>query len=73
MDDSDIVMDEALWNKMGSVAGVLLPDGGNAAVNPLEWLAQLQPQMAVISVYAGNLGGLPSVEVIQSLVGTTIL
>jgi competence protein ComEC len=71
--DPDLVMDVVLWRDVNQLTGVLLTDGGNAAVNPPEWLSQLQPQMAVISVDSGNLKGFPSEEVLQSLEGITIL
>jgi competence protein ComEC len=71
--DPDLVTDAVLWRELSQVTGVLLPDGGNAAVNPPEWLSQLQPQIVVISVDAGNLKGFPSEETLQSLEGITIL
>jgi competence protein ComEC len=71
--DPDLVTDETLWNDIGSVTGVLLPDGGNETVNPPEWLACLQPQLVVISVDAGNLRGLPSEDMLRSLEGFTVL
>jgi len=71
--DPDLVMDRVLWSGFVPVTGILLVDGGNQDVNPPEWLSQLQPQLAVISVDAGNLRGLPSEEVLQSLGGITVL
>ena len=71
--DPDLVSDPLLWDDFAPPTGLLLPDGGNASVNTPEWLSQLQPQMAIISVDAGNLKGLPSQEVLQSLSGITIL
>jgi competence protein ComEC len=55
------------------VSVVLLPDGGNTAVNPSGWLNQLQPLVALISVDAGNSRGLPSLEVLNALQGRNIL
>lgn len=57
----------------GPVTAALLPDGGYAAVNPPEWLATLQPMVALISVEAGNRRGLPSRETLRALEGTTVL
>jgi competence protein ComEC len=71
--DPDLVMDPLLWREYASVTGLLLADGGNEAVNPPQWLEQLQPRMAVISVAAGDLRGLPSLEVLESLAGITVL
>jgi competence protein ComEC len=71
--DPDLVTDVVLWKGISHVTSVLLPDGGNAAVNPPEWLSQLRPQLAIISVDAGNLKGFPSEEIFQSLAGITVL
>jgi len=71
--DPDLVSDSSFWNTIGPVTGLLLPDGGNLAVNPPEWLSKLQPQFVVVSVDSGNLRGLPSPEVLQMLEGITIL
>jgi competence protein ComEC len=71
--DPDLVMDRVLWSGFVPVTGILLADGGNQDVNPPEWLSQLQPQLAVISVDAGNLRDLPSEEVLRSLGGITFL
>ena len=71
--DPDLVVDPSFWNTIGPVTGLLLPDGGNASVNPPEWLSELKPQLALVSVDAGNLRGLPSPEVLQFLDGIMIL
>jgi beta-lactamase superfamily II metal-dependent hydrolase len=71
--DPDLVSDPHLWNAIEPVTGLLLPDGGNASVNPPEWLSKLQPHFVVVSVDSGNLRGLPSQEVLQALEGITIL
>jgi beta-lactamase superfamily II metal-dependent hydrolase len=71
--------DPALVNEIekkrsiGRVSAILLPDGGNTAVNPYGWLNQLQPLVALISIEAGNSRGLPSREVLDALQGRNIL
>jgi competence protein ComEC len=52
---------------------LLLPDGGFAGVNPPAWLESLNPQLALVSVEAGNRRGLPSAVVLEALAGTTVL
>lgn len=59
--------------KIGPVTAILLPDGGYEKVNPPEMVEQLRPQLALISVGAGNLRDLPSPAVLRSLQGTTVL
>ena len=71
--DPDLIADPLLWNAIDPITGLLLPDGGNLAVNPPSWLSELHPQFAVISVDSGNLRGLPSPEVLQALEGITAL
>lgn len=60
-------------HQIDAVTAVLLPDGGYERVNPPELVEQLQPQLALISVGAGNLRDLPSPAVLQSLRGITVL
>jgi competence protein ComEC len=71
--DPDLVSDTLLWDQFIPVTGLLLPDGGNASVNPPKWLSQLQPTFALISVDSGNLRGLPSPEALQALESRTVL
>jgi hypothetical protein len=71
--DPDLLADPGQWDALESITGLLLADGGNAAVNPPDWLSKLNPQFSVISVDSGNLRGLPSHEVLQALEGRTIL
>jgi competence protein ComEC len=71
--DPDLVNNSLYWEEMESITGLLLADGGNTSVNPPDWLSKLNPQFAVISVDSGNLRGLPSQEVLQTLEGMTLL
>jgi competence protein ComEC len=59
--------------KIGPVTVLLLADSGFAQVNPPEWLAALQPRLAVLSVAAGDPNGLPEQSVLDALGGTTLL
>ena len=58
---------------ISAVTALLLPDGGYKAVNPSGWLSQLHPLVVVISVEAGNLRGLPSLEVLEAMEGRSVL
>ncbi len=71
--DPDLMQELAGSKSIEPVTTVLLADGGNTAVNPPEWLNQLQPRLAMISLDAGNRRGLPSPEVLEALQGTTLL
>jgi len=71
--DPALMTELARKRSIGPVSAYLLADSGFAAVNPPEWLDQLQPWVAMISVEAGNSRGLPSPEVLEALEGTTVL
>jgi competence protein ComEC len=58
---------------IGLVSALLLADHGYAPVNPPEWIDNLRPQVALLSVSAGDRDGLPSVETLAALEGYTIL
>jgi competence protein ComEC len=58
---------------IGPVSALLLADHGYAPVNPPEWLANLRPQVALLSVSAGDRDGLPSAETLEALEGYTLL
>ena len=58
---------------IGPVSLLLLADAGYAPSNPPAWLAALQPQLAVLSVAAGDPNGLPDQVVLDSLSNTTLL
>ena len=59
--------------ELSEVQVLVLPDGGFVGVNPPAWLDALRPQLALISVEAGNRRGLPSPVVLDHLAGTTVL
>jgi beta-lactamase superfamily II metal-dependent hydrolase len=58
---------------IGPVSVLLLADAGYAPSNPPAWLAALQPQLAVLSVAAGDPNGLPDKTVLDALAGITLL
>jgi competence protein ComEC len=58
---------------IGQVTALLLADSGYAPVNPPEWIAALRPQVAILSVAAGDPDGLPDQSVLDSLTGSTLL
>lgn len=70
---ADPTLTEQVSDLPRSVTAVLLPDGGSELVNRQEWLATLDPRMAIVSVGAGNSRGLPSESVLKALEGRTVL
>ena len=59
--------------QIGPVTALLLADGGYAPANPPEWIANLRPQVVLLSVAALNREGLPSPETLQTIQGYTLL
>jgi len=58
---------------IGPVTVLLLADSGYAQVNPPEWMAALRPQVALLSVAAGDPNGLPDQSVLEGLAGNALL
>jgi competence protein ComEC len=58
---------------MGPVSVLSLADGGHALVNPPEWIKNMNPQIALLSVAAGDRRGLPSPRTMESLEGYHLL
>ena len=58
---------------IGPVTALLLADSGFDQVNPPAWLANLRPEVAVLSVQAGDPNNLPVQTVLDSLQNTTLL
>ena len=52
---------------LGPLTALLLSESGYAPSNPPEWLANLKPDMVILSVAAGDPDGLPSPELVSSL------
>jgi competence protein ComEC len=49
------------------VSALLLGDSGYAPINPPEWIANLNPQLIILSVAAGDPDGLPHEEIIEAV------
>jgi competence protein ComEC len=58
---------------IGPVTVLLLGDSGLASVNPSKWIANLRPQVVVLSVAAGDLRGRPSEAVLKNIKDATLL
>jgi competence protein ComEC len=72
---ADFEMMESLemGDAIGPVTALLLADSGYAPLNPPEWLGNLNPQIVLLSVSAGDYEGLPSPETLDALEGYTVL
>jgi beta-lactamase superfamily II metal-dependent hydrolase len=60
-------------NAIGKVDVLLLAESGYAPSNPPDIVENLNPQVVVLSVAAGDPDGLPSQEVIESVGGYSLL
>jgi competence protein ComEC len=58
---------------IGPVSVLLLADSGYAPVNPPEWIANLQPQVVILSVAAGDSDGLPDQATLDAVQEITLL
>ena len=58
---------------MRNISAVLLAESGYAPLNPPGLIAHLRPQVALLSVAAGDKTGLPSPETLEALVGYNLL
>ncbi len=58
---------------IGTVTVLLVADSGYGPSNPPEWIDNLRPQVAILSVAAGDMSGLPHPDVLDQLGGTTLL
>jgi competence protein ComEC len=52
---------------IGPVSVLSLADSGYAASNPPEWIANLNPELVVLSVDAADQNGMPNSEVLESV------
>jgi competence protein ComEC len=59
--------------KIGAVDVLLLADSGYAPLNTAEWIANLEPQVFILSVAAADLSGLPDESVLELTTGRTLL
>ncbi|MDF1499398.1 MAG: ComEC/Rec2 family competence protein [Anaerolineales bacterium] len=60
-------------HRMRDLSVMLLPDGGHPSVNPAEWLEITNPRVVILSVGGTGRTERPSMEVLDSLEGRTIL
>ncbi len=58
---------------VGLVSVLLLADSGYASVNPPEWIAALRPQVAILSVAAGDPDGLPDQDTLDAVQDINLL
>ncbi len=58
---------------VGNTSALLLACAGSAALNPPEWIANLQPQTMLISVSAADRQSMPAPETLELLQGYTVL
>lgn len=71
--DLDYIEDTNYGQAIGEVSVLILAESGYIPVNPEEWIAHLNPQLALISVAADDSQGLPSPETLQTLQGYSVL
>ena len=64
---------EALQKESVPVTALLLAAGGYAPLNPLAWIANLHPQVVLLSVALGGRQGLPSPETLEAVEGYNLL
>jgi competence protein ComEC len=59
--------------RIGPVSALLLGDHGYAPANPPEWIANLRPQLALLSVASDDRRVLPSPETLEAVEGYSLL
>lgn len=52
---------------VGPVSVLMLADSGYAPSNPPEWIANLNPELVILNVAAGDVDGLPDGEVLETI------
>jgi beta-lactamase superfamily II metal-dependent hydrolase len=60
-------------HRLTTMTALLLADGGYAPLNPPEWIERWQPQLALLSVAAGDEQGRPDPQVLRALEGRSLL
>jgi len=71
--DADTMIELEYGNTIGSADVLLLADSGFALSNPPDWFENLNPQLVVLSVAAGDKDGLPDQELLEVLEGYSLL
>jgi competence protein ComEC len=62
-----------MGKRVGRVSALLLADSGYAPLNSPEWIANLHPQVILLSVSLKDVTGLPSPETLKAVEGYTLL
>ena len=71
--DADTLQTLEYGKTIGPVNVLLLADSGYSGTNNIDWVANLHPQLAVLSVAAGDPDGLPDREALESVAGYPLL
>lgn len=71
--DLDALQQLDYGKAIGPVTALLLADSGDAALNPPEWMANLAPQVSIISVAADDENGRPDEELVDALEDYAVL
>jgi competence protein ComEC len=71
--DEDALENPDLPKEAGKVSVFLLADNGYAPSNPHSWISRLEPRLVLLSVARDNPEGLPDRELIERLVGYSLL
>jgi competence protein ComEC len=71
--DFEMLEDLQIDPSLNQVTALLLADSRYAPANPPGWIEKLRPQVALLSVAAGDREGRPSPEVLDALRGYTLL
>ncbi|MCS6993804.1 MAG: ComEC/Rec2 family competence protein [Anaerolineales bacterium] len=58
---------------LGPVTAIVLAESGYNPSNPAAWLRNLQPEMILLSVAAGDFDGRPSPDLLETLKGANLL
>lgn len=59
--------------RLGPVTALLLAESGYSPSNPPDWLRNIQPEMYILSVAAGDFDGRPSPDLLETLKDANIL
>jgi competence protein ComEC len=71
--DADTMTELDYGSALGPADVLLLADSGYAQSNPPNWIENLNPQLAVLSVSAGDPDGLPAQETLEALADHQLL
>lgn len=71
--DFDLLQNLRADPSLSQITALLLADSGYAPSNPPEWIEKLHPQVALLSVAAGDRQARPDPEVLEALKGYQLL